>query len=1200
MQRLHFHALVAELLATLEADGQSFGTGAHLRIGELLQNIPENTAPEQLKTLLAPVLCTTKEEQERFYQIFERSWKQVEAVGILEVETGEHPIFAQVKTRITPWALLTTALVLIGLWGIGNWAGTDSQKEIPIAFHNFSATVGDPEQSFQIDSLVEQSQTPGRQKFKVDPLSKFSAKKEGGYAGIRLDTQANRIFYSGLKEGSDTVLLRAYPHGWHHANMWRHQIVFSVYPPPDTSKKEDAPPDTALYVQRPIPHPRDLSKLEAPQPSDFQQFLSDWEWPLKVAAMLLAGLLVWFAARLWERNRRKLIAEHRPNQKPPYTWSIQLKNPPRVDLGERFQRLLSQLRRREADENWRLDVPRTLRATIAKGGVPQFHYAQQTRPSEYLLLIDRHSPRNHQAQLFDLMFRGFRNQEVLLERFWYDGDPRLCWNEAFPAGLDPRALHYHYPQSRVLLFGDAEQLMSQQTGRLSKWATQTFSAWQDRAVLSPRPLNAWGRREHALQELFHVLPVSLSALEVAIERFETDVEKDAELDPRRFPDAAQVPIQLIDNDLIKTLEHYLGNAQSSNLPTWIAACAVYPELHWDMTLYLGELLSDTNTQLLTSDNIAQICRMPWFTEGEIPLEARKTLLAWLEREQPDTLHTIREGIHRLLAQNPPPEDSAAHDAYAMNMALNEWLYTKDSARKKELENDILRRIAAGQAADFMVLKVLEGPRSPEEFEVPENWRKHLKQKGLAKTTRKSWVWAVPLWVLLCVGVVGWKPEEVGCKGVALTTQGKEWCAETLEEVMEVWEMQALNGMGQQDSTTLLNLADMAVRDILKAGRANAWKNQSAKNWQQGVGKLGLLGPIDSMSFFQNLAVGYFNKGVEQRYSANLSEILNKTIPGFGRRAKEAENAGCIYFLRAQELNVLLPDTAQLWYVHEAAKFCNTPFVERKRNLTPVNTDSAKLKAMHPTPSNADMALLEAMYSSVYFLRIESIKLTMDDKTEEILNVNITGTGFLLSDGRFITTRHMVQPWTYLNRNNPDAAMTLLNMVQNNSGVVNATLKAYSPDGSSFTFSSLDFKLDASGDETITVVEPRSNTNVFVKIGVLDDGKDWATIKTSRPGQISLGASVSEALPAGARLYTLGYPYGQGANDTTDIRPLFMYSNVETSGLTNGMIRITDRNFDPGCSGGPAFYSDGNRLVAVGIISTSLGNQGGLVPVSHIR
>ncbi|MBC7777971.1 MAG: hypothetical protein H7246_21230 [Phycisphaerae bacterium] len=247
------------------------------------------------------------------------------------------------------------------------------------------------------------------------------------------------------------------------------------------------------------------------------------------------------------------------------------------------------------------------------------------------------------------------------------------------------------------------------------------------------------------------------------------------------------------------------------------------------------------------------------------------------------------------------------------MALNEWLYTKDRTRKKELEKDILRRIAAGQAADFMVLKILEGPRSPEEFEVPENWRKHLKQKGLARATRKAWIWALPLWVLLCVGVVGWKPEEVGCKGVALTYSGKEWCPETLEELLQVWEMQALGAIDHHDATASKSTADTIVKGILKTGRKYGWRNQSTSDWKREVVWSELPGYIDSISFFQNLAIGYFNRGVSRR------DLL-----------LEKDNLSCIYFRSAQQLNVLLPDSAQLWYVREAAMACSfqsNPFGE---------------------------------------------------------------------------------------------------------------------------------------------------------------------------------------------------------------------------------------------------------------------------------
>ncbi|MFN0213389.1 MAG: hypothetical protein ACKVT2_03970, partial [Saprospiraceae bacterium] len=978
MQKSFTHALIADLLATLEAEGQPFGIGAHLRVGELLQKLPEDFDPVKVKTLLSPLLCSTKEEQQHFYEIFEKSWKTVESVGVLEPEEVNLDNFSTVHTRIPPWAILITTLVLMGLWGIGSWAGSTSQAEIPIAFLHVSSTVGDPETYIQIDSMAEKSQTPGNQRFSVEPLFKFSNKRGSGSAGIRLDTQNNRVFYRGLQEGTDTLMLRAHPHGWQRTQMWRHQIVFKINAlPVDTIKGPDDTSNTAVYVQRPIPHPRDLSQFIAPKPTPLQEFLVAWKWPLKFAGMLLAGLLVWFAARLWANDRRKLIAEHRPKHKAPYAWSIQLKNPPFVDLGERFHWLLSQLRRREADEGWRLDVPRSIGATVAKGGIPHFRYSQQTRPSEYLLLIDRHSPRNHQAQLFDYMATAFRGQEVLLERFWYDGDPRLCWNEKYPTGLDLRSLNYYYPQSRLLVFGDAAQTLNPHTGQPAKWAAQTFTSWQDRAVLTPKPIQAWGRREHLLQEVFHVLPASLSALAEAVERFDSEAERDIRLDPKRYPDAAQESMQLIDNDLIKTLQHYFGdplttnhqftrrsfseggstnqpitNNQSTNLPIWIAACAVYPELHWDMTLYLGELLSEPNSQLLSSENLVQICRLPWFTTGEIPLEARKTLIAWLEKDHPDTLLRIREGIHRLLAQNPPPEESAAHDVYAMNMALNEYLYTKDSARKKELEKDILQRIAAGQAADFMVLKILEGPRSPEEFEVPENWRKQLKQKGLARASKGVWYWALPLWLLLCMGIIAWEPVEVGCKGTLAYHQDNVYCLQNGEQLVQYWEMNALemveNSLAlsaeEMMEGSLTNEADQFVYLILESG----WKNilitssidsiqndlillkpgnknvledtlfeNHLRNYRMSMFVTGVtddsLPSIDSIKCLQNLSTAYFNQGVTLR--------------------KEAYDKACGFFLRAQELNLLLPDTAQLWFVRQAARDCsgekNTEIIQKQ-------------------------------------------------------------------------------------------------------------------------------------------------------------------------------------------------------------------------------------------------------------------------------
>ena len=108
---------------------------------------------------------------------------------------------------------------------------------------------------------------------------------------------------------------------------------------------------------------------------------------------------------------------------------------------------------------------------------------------------------------------------------------------------------------------------------------------------------------------------------------------------------------------------------------WIAACADYPSLYNDLTYYLGQLLSTDEANLVTVNNLTEISRLPWSVEGEMPPAVRLLLLNYLEEDRPSTLLLIRQGLHRLLDSNCPPEESAAYDDYRMTMAFNEWLFT---------------------------------------------------------------------------------------------------------------------------------------------------------------------------------------------------------------------------------------------------------------------------------------------------------------------------------------------------------------------------------------------------------------------------------------------------------------------------------------------------------------------------------------------
>ena len=85
---------------------------------------------------------------------------------------------------------------------------------------------------------------------------------------------------------------------------------------------------------------------------------------------------------------------------------------------EAFFSTLHLLKQRTKDNNFRIDLPKTINASIKKGGMADFQYRQLTRPAEYLLLIDRQSAANHRAQLFNWLYKQFKAQEVLVERFF--------------------------------------------------------------------------------------------------------------------------------------------------------------------------------------------------------------------------------------------------------------------------------------------------------------------------------------------------------------------------------------------------------------------------------------------------------------------------------------------------------------------------------------------------------------------------------------------------------------------------------------------------------------------------------------------------------------------------------------------------------------------------------------------------------------
>ena len=251
-------------------------------------------------------------------------------------------------------------------------------------------------------------------------------------------------------------------------------------------------------------------------------------------------------------------------------------------------------------------------------------------------------------------------------------------------------------------------------------------------------------------------------------------------------------------------------------------------------------------------------------------------------------------------------------------------------------------------------------------------------------------------------------------------------------------------------------------------------------------------------------------------------------------------------------------------------------------------------------NNADIQqLLKQVEADVFFISATSLDVTYPDGTKEKItaqNELWSGTGFLLNDGRFVTARHVIEPWYYFK--DKDDPMMVLNTYTNNGGKVIANMVAVSATGKKIKFQNHDFTVDRSKDQPYTV--NIADDEFVIKRGKLGNGTDWAVFNTNKQGVLESNASLSNSLKRGTELHALGFPFGLSLQNSAQLNPVYSKSEVGQNGLVNNSITITGRSFDIGNSGGPTFVIEDGKLLVVGIISAGRGVTGNIIPISAIQ
>ncbi len=544
----------------------------------------------------------------------------------------------------------------------------------------------------------------------------------------------------------------------------------------------ELPPPTETQTPPPVEQPK-----QPPFP---------WRTVLLGLLPLLA-LLAWLVWR-WIRRRMMLRKLEMSGALKLHQLRFQREDLPLFSSAP-FRRAAQELRRHRHVEHHELDVAATVGATIHKGYFTP-RYARRRSLPEYLLLIDRDSVHDGQARVAEELALRLEADGVFVDQFYFQGDARLCRAPELPGQPLPSSYTLHelsarFPDHRLLVFSDGKGFFDPFTADPETWLEQ-FDYWQHRVLLTPESPAAWNYYEFTLAEQFGfvLIPAKITGLSALGELLNVGLlpelmPEQPEDDGAPFPPlAANDKRQMLDRRapdaddvewLVAQTKAYLGDDGW----LWLMACAVYPQIRWEITLYLGGRLAQwygttrygttrygtqsgsdgvsaerygtqsgsdgvRSNPVATApgsvpmqdwaESVLRLVRLPWFRIGRMPDWWRDRLIAEFTPEQERTVRQIvRDLLNRVtkhpdqpltleFAEPEPPRQKWQAFRQRLAARFNQWRERRNLSRLVQVQED------DSPLRDFVLLSFLAGhSRKRLGVNPPDLLRRILFNEGLA-------------------------------------------------------------------------------------------------------------------------------------------------------------------------------------------------------------------------------------------------------------------------------------------------------------------------------------------------------------------------------------------------------------------------------------------------------------------------------------
>lgn len=444
----------------------------------------------------------------------------------------------------------------------------------------------------------------------------------------------------------------------------------------------------------------------------------EYWWLLWILLLAGGGIVLY---RSYKEERDNFYLEMESHVKPPKYWNIQI---PKTDLkfqhSSIFKQVSQQLQQRYKTPTIQIDIAKTVAETIKAAGFPRFHYLKQSTPPEYLMLLPQNKYKDQRLQLFEAWYEVLKEREVWVHRFFYkNNQPELCVDEEGKT-FHLKELYAKYNDCRLLVFANLNDFDAKKS---VSTAMGFWSDWSEKALLS---IGSPSKEMQGLadESNFFLLPAKLESLTQISDIFERKKEMPV------FDVEKVLAKKWEGLSVVETVSELKRNLNEVSFQ-WLCATALYPEMNWDLTIYIGEALFDER-ELVKEENVMPLVNLPWFRKGQMPDDLRVALVGQLEEHKKSL---AREALLHLLRLNPlvGEEYSEEFFDYQLHIALEDAQLHPEDAYKLSTLNHLTEQAAfVNSRYQQIVLRYLEERKDIGNgaLQLGKSFKKHFKRKGI--------------------------------------------------------------------------------------------------------------------------------------------------------------------------------------------------------------------------------------------------------------------------------------------------------------------------------------------------------------------------------------------------------------------------------------------------------------------------------------